>query len=316
LVEGFNFVEVTEPELLKENPDKVNMLQLHRPFDEDLAIKLDQDATKETVTKFVSTHGYPYLDGAQQAWPRLNARADHIFLVFADTTDEEEWTPISEFLTKLAKANLDKVGFAYLGKDFFGRVPQFGLSGQVFPSAIIMNPKAEKTHLWDEKQTFDEESVTAFVNGVLDGSIKPHFKTQDAPETNDEDVLVVVGSTFDELVIDNDKDVLVEFYAPWCGHCKQLAPIYDELGEHYEENDDVIIAKIDASANDNNHIKVRSFPTIFLFPAGAKSEPIEFNGDRTVEGFVAFLEENATHLKGDSAESEHGHGHDHDHEDL
>lgn len=41
---------------------------------------------------------------------------------------------------------------------------------------------------------------------------------------------VLVAKNFDEIV-NQDKDVLIEFYAPWCGHCKKLTPIYDELGE-------------------------------------------------------------------------------------
>ena len=42
---------------------------------------------------------------------------------------------------------------------------------------------------------------------------------------------VVVGKTFNEIVNDPTKDVLIEFYAPWCGHCKSLEPTYNELGE-------------------------------------------------------------------------------------
>ena len=42
---------------------------------------------------------------------------------------------------------------------------------------------------------------------------------------------VVVGETFKEIVNDPTKDVLIEFYAPWCGHCKSLEPKYNELGE-------------------------------------------------------------------------------------
>ena len=42
---------------------------------------------------------------------------------------------------------------------------------------------------------------------------------------------MVVGKNFDEIVNDESKDVLIEFYAPWCGHCKSLAPKYEELGE-------------------------------------------------------------------------------------
>ena len=42
---------------------------------------------------------------------------------------------------------------------------------------------------------------------------------------------MVVGETFNDIVNDESKDVLIEFYAPWCGHCKNLEPIYNELGE-------------------------------------------------------------------------------------
>jgi protein disulfide-isomerase-like protein len=60
----------------------------------------------------------------------------------------------------------------------------------------------------------------------------------------------LVGLNFEEIVKNSDKDVLVEFYAPWCGHCKALAPKYDELALRVNRNKNLVIAKIDSTKNE------------------------------------------------------------------
>lgn len=88
------------------------------------------------------------------------------------------------------------------------------------------------------------------------------------------------------------KDVLIEFYAPWCGHCKSLAPKYDELGEKMT-GEEVEIVKMDATANDvPPAYSVSGFPTLYWLPSDTKT-PESYQGGREVDDFVKFISKKA-----------------------
>lgn len=133
---------------------------------------------------------------------------------------------------------------------------------------------------------------------AVTGKLKPIVKSQPIPK-NKGPVKVVVGKTFDELVMDGKKDVLIEFYAPWCGHCKKLEPEYLALAKKYKNEKNLVIAKMDATANDVPHdaYKIEGFPTIYFSPSNKKQNPIKFSGgERNVDTLSKFLEQHATKL--------------------
>jgi len=73
------------------------------------------------------------------------------------------------------------------------------------------------------KGNMTADNIVKFYNDWHDGNLSPILKSEPIPENNDELVKVIVGNTFDELVKYNPKDVLVEYYAPWCGFCKKVS---------------------------------------------------------------------------------------------
>ena len=115
------------------------------------------------------------------------------------------------------------------------------------------------------------------------------LKSEDIPASNDAPVKVVVGKNFNEIVRDSEDDVLLEFYAPWCGHCKSLAPKYDELAADLKDVKGLVIDKIDSTANEIDGVTVNGFPTIKFFPKGSKRAPVDYDGEREVEGFKTWL---------------------------
>merc|ERR1711941_142073 len=82
----------------------------------------------------------------------------------------------------------------------------------------------------------------------------------------------IVGDTFEEIVMDPSKIVFVQFYAPWCGHCKQLAPTWSKLARMVKESSwrdmGVVIARMDGTENDSEEdLKESGFPKLVLYPA-------------------------------------------------
>ena len=77
-----------------------------------------------------------------------------------------------------------------------------------------------------DAKSFKFDDLKQFVSDFKNKKLVAALKSQDIPETNDEPVKVLVGKNYKDFV-GKDSDVLVEFYAPWCGHCKKLAPIWD-----------------------------------------------------------------------------------------
>nr|DAD39727.1 TPA_asm: hypothetical protein HUJ06_014050 [Nelumbo nucifera] len=121
-----------------------------------------------------------------------------------------------------------------------GAFQYFGLKNDQVPLIIIQNSDGTKFL----KPNLEPDHIAPWLKEYMDGKLKPFKKSEPIPEVNNEPVKVVVADSFDDIVFKSGKNVLVEFYAPWCGHCKKLAPILDEVAVSFQSDADVIIVKL------------------------------------------------------------------------
>jgi protein disulfide-isomerase A6 len=155
---------------------------------------------------------------------------------------------------------------------------KYGVSGyptiQWFPKGSMEPKKYEGART--------AEGLTEFVNNEGGTNVKIA-----AIPSN---VVVLTPDNFNEIVLDEKKDVLVEFYAPWCGHCKNLAPTYEKVATAFKLEEDVVIANVDADKYKDLAEKygVSGYPTLKFFPKDNKAGE-DYDGGRDLDEFVAFI---------------------------
>lgn len=217
--------------------------------------------------------------------------------IFAETPEERE--SLAKSLKPVAETFKGKVNFATIDAKAFGQhAGNLNLEVGKWPAFAIQDTeKNQKFPFGAAGSVSDlaEKAISQFVGDFVAGKVEPSVKSEPVPEKQDGPVTIVVAKNYQDVVIDSDKDVLLEFYAPWCGHCKALSPKYDQLGEMFKPYaDKIIIAKVDATENDIPD-EIQGFPTIKLFKAGAKGTPIDYSGSRSVEDLAAFIRDNGSH---------------------
>jgi protein disulfide isomerase family A protein 3 len=195
---------------------------------------------------------------------------------------------------KLKKEGLN-VNFAISQIDEFkAELAEFGFDHTLDNQKHILarGPNAEKYKCDAE---YSVENLEKFARDLAAGNVEQFLKSEPIPAANDEAVVTVVAKNFDEIVNDESKDVLIEFYAPWCGHCKTLAPVFEEVAQKLKSETGVVLAKMDATANDvPASFGVQGFPTLFFVKKGDKKTPMKYESGRDVDSFVKFLAKEST----------------------
>jgi len=313
-MDDYPFGIASDAAVLKEYEIEGDTVVLFKKFDEGRN-NFEGEVTEAAITKFVAGNALPLViefnqDTAQKIFS--GEIKSHLLLFVSAKADA--YASQVEIAKKIATENKGDLLFVTINTDEedHKRIMEFfGIEDSELPSMRIIKLEEDMSKFKPASTELSEDNIRSFVTSYKAGDLKPHLMSEDIPEGWDkEPVKVLVGKNFVDVALDTNKDVLVEFYAPWCGHCKSLEPIYNQLGEKFKDNAEIVVAKMDSTANEVEQVKVQGFPTLKLFKKG-DNKIIDYNGERTLEGLSKFLEsggvDGAAPEEEDEGEEETGH---------
>ncbi|GAM83784.1 hypothetical protein ANO11243_017740 [Dothideomycetidae sp. 11243] len=224
-------------------------------------------------------------------------RGGPVAFVFAEMAQErdqlaEQLRPIAESTKgRIVWMTADPVKDADLAS-------QLALEAGIWPALAIRTGQGKSKYAYPVQGSTEALSVNLireFADAFLAGNLVPSVRSEPVPSAQDDPVIRLVASTFDDTITASKKDAVVLYYSPTCPHCDAMMPTYDELGESLRSISDFItVAKIDATSNDVSPA-IAGYPTLKLFRADlAGTEPRVFEGNRTLEGLLGFVKEHAS----------------------
>jgi len=272
-------------------PAKVVMLQ---NFDDKLA-KFNGKMESAAIKEFASANSLPlvvvFTEETQNKIFGEDAPKKHLLAMHSEgytdmaNLDREIKSVAKEFRGKLLVITVEKT------PDNEGVFNFFGVTDVTKPNLVQIDQSKGGMKKFFYDGELDHHAIKAWTNDVLAGKLSATLKSEEPPADNKGSVKVIVGSTFKSEVVESGKDVMMEFYAPWCGHCKALEPEFNKLGDLYKDIDSVVIAKMDSTANEVDEVDVQGFPTLMFYKAGSK-EGVKYEGGRTAGDMDKYIKEN------------------------
>ncbi len=294
LIEDFPFAVVKNENLIKKYTNKGTIV-LFKHFDE----KKNElkNINIENINEFIKKYALPKVMVFNDKSVQFVFQKKNPALILYADNKSRNWNKYGNIMYEVSEKINRKLVIIItdIKEGIAVRLANYvGIKEKDLPLVSILDTRKDfKKYNMDDE--INVENILKFIEKWEKNELKRNLKSENIPKINQGNIFIVVGKTFEKEVINNDKDVILLFYAPWCTHCKELSPKYEEVGKKLKDkNPKLLIAKIDGSENEVENIEISGFPTIMFFPGNKKNKsPIEYKGRRTTEDIIQFIKQNS-----------------------
>ncbi len=284
-------INIRDKKLMEKLNGKPRMFKLFKSFDEKTVELQGTDAEPiklQKLEKWIQEYGHPQVMYYSLDVKNYIFDDKHSAMIFFEKNKDDNKALIEEFAKKTRSLIQTVVVDQEKGKYF-----SQSLNVEDIPSILLIDLRVHpKMFIVSPTFTKSADDLARFVESwSINKKIAAPIPIPSAYAKN---VISVDERTFDKVVILNKRDVFVKFYAPWCGHCKALEPKYEELATKLANNEDLVLAEIDATMNNISGVNISGYPTLLFYPAGKKGSPIHYDGDHEVGAMEFFIKAHAT----------------------
>lgn len=299
--EKFTFYHTTDKECAAQHgASSTPALVLFRQFDTPTVVYSGAQETTPVVD-FMLAQSVPTLIEFSEDYiePIFGQRRPALFL-FRSKSDSE--SALSKVFKEASEALKGQILFVTSGVSdgIQQRLGEFiGVEEKQLPTVRLLDPadNMKKFQFSGSLDSLTVDGIREFVDDFKNKKLQPFLKSEEIPAETGDALKIIVGKNFQSVVLDSDKDVFVKYYAPWCGHCKKLAPIWEELANEFKDVKDLVIGKFDATLNEVDGLEIRGYPTLKFYPKGNKSSPVDYDGGREIGDLKKWLSEHSTAVK-------------------
>lgn len=248
---------------------------------------------KEKIIQFIKTNKFPLIsEYSDEAADRIFEYDIEILILLFISKQDENFNEIYDEFKQAALKYRGRVLFVLNDIDLNEnkeRLKRYGITTDQIPALRLMSQEGIKYKFMSNLIT--STNISKFLNDFFDKKLKSFYFSQDLPDDWDiKPVKIITAANLKKFIKDSNKIVLVLFYHPIVCSCEELFTIYDELGEHFQFEQNYLIAKMDFTLNQLEDIQIKSCHEIKLI---SNQNIFDYENDEySLDSFIEFTMNN------------------------